>query len=99
MVPVLDVNEWFRNPLNSYILDFYMHRQPIALERWNGIFKDDVWDYLRNFELTLKALSAAIELRQKFYQELGQTYIDERILKLILDLNASFAKHLWNIAL
>ena len=99
MVPVLDVKKWTKHPLNSYILDFYKHKQRSALERWNCIYKDDVWDHLREFDLTLKALSAAIELRQKHYGNMGQTYIDERVLRLIVELKNNFSGRLWSIAI
>eukprot|EP00960_Hanusia_phi_P037311 752855-Hanusia_phi.AAC.7 len=99
MVPVVDVKEWVKHPLNSYILDFYKHGQRSALERWNGVYKDDVWERLREFDLTLKALSAAVELRQREYEgTMGGKYMDEEVLGLVVGLKNSFSERLWRIA-
>ncbi|KAJ1465065.1 hypothetical protein T484DRAFT_2910991 [Baffinella frigidus] len=60
MVPVFEASE---APLNAYILDFYKHGQFDALDRYNGINGDEVYDKLRSFELTLKAIWAALKRR------------------------------------
>lgn len=46
--------------LNAYLLDFFIHGQPAALRKANGIRDNDMWYLLEDFTLTLKAVRANI---------------------------------------
>lgn len=50
-----------KDPLNAYLLDFYMHGQTAALEKANGIRRGEVWYLLQDFDLTLMTVRGVIE--------------------------------------
>ncbi|KAE9406161.1 P-loop containing nucleoside triphosphate hydrolase protein [Gymnopus androsaceus JB14] len=47
--------------INAYILDFYTHSQLLTLAVANGIRRGDVWYYLQDFELVLKAIRSSLQ--------------------------------------
>ena len=63
MVPIFEIYDEETASLNSYLLDFYKHGQKHALSRYNKLKDDDVWEFLQNFHLVLKALTAAMKRR------------------------------------
>ena len=58
IVPVFELRD-SSVPLNAFLLDFFKHGQMVALERFNRIRRDSLWDELLSFALVLKALHAA----------------------------------------
>mmetsp|Transcript_1093 Transcript_1093/g.2500 ORF Transcript_1093/g.2500 Transcript_1093/m.2500 type:complete len:675 (+) Transcript_1093:3561-5585(+) len=60
MLPVLPEAN---GPLNSYLFDFYKHGQQQALVRFNGLQRESLWEGLRDFELVLRAIAAAMRWR------------------------------------
>ncbi len=79
--------EFSSDAVNAYILDFYKHGQEDALRRFNGIKDDDLWEQLKEFDLCLKALHAAMARRVATSTEWVQ-YADENVLetfKAIID--------------
>jgi ATP-dependent RNA helicase DDX60 len=60
-IPSLDDIINPRQPLNAYLLDFYIHGQTAALAAANGIRRGDVWYLLQDFDLTLMTIRGVVE--------------------------------------
>lgn len=63
VVPHLELHpDETRNPLNAYLLDFYMHGQLAPLDVANGIRKSDVWFLLNDFSMVLATITTSLAL-------------------------------------
>jgi hypothetical protein len=63
VVPHLELHpDETRNPLNAYLLDFYMHGQLAPLDVANGIRKSDVWFLLNDFSMVLATIATSLAL-------------------------------------
>lgn len=51
-----------RQPLNAYLVDFFVHGNLQALEDANGIRREDVWFVLNDFSLVLGTICAALAI-------------------------------------
>ncbi len=98
MVPTFEAESG--QALNSYILDFYKHGQISALVDYNQIRKDDVWELLRDFDLIIKALCAAMERRSKLHAYYGEqvAFCNPRVLAALLAIRDKFTGNLRGVA-
>ncbi len=61
IIPHLDVHSVeARQPLNAYVLDFFNHGDLKALEKANGIRREDVWFVLNDFSMVLGTICASL---------------------------------------
>jgi hypothetical protein len=95
MVPIFDVFDQ-DIPLNAYLLDFYKHGQFAALETYNKISKDSIWDRLQSFSLLLKALWASMERRHRNAQSQGQqtAFGSQTVLNTLKSISDQFSAKL-----
>ncbi|XP_022803066.1 probable ATP-dependent RNA helicase DDX60 [Stylophora pistillata] len=59
LVPILPVMNTL--PLNAYALDFFKHGSSIVIENENGMQAGDVYNVLKEFNLTIKSISCSLE--------------------------------------
>jgi len=76
-VPIFELHDDSTH-LNAYCLDFFKHGQIDALEIYNKMNGDDLWEDLRSFLLVLKALTAAMQRRHSSMNEGRQTLFDDQ---------------------
>lgn len=77
MVPAFELDS---KDYNSLFLDFYHHGQLKALCVYNGIKRDEVWDSLNEFHLTVKSLWAAMQRRANLGAGYYDAFADEDVL-------------------
>ncbi|CZS88239.1 related to SKI2-antiviral protein and putative helicase [Rhynchosporium graminicola] len=63
VIPHLELHpDETKTPLNSYLLDFFMHGSIVPLEEANGIRKSDVWFVLNDFSMVLATIVTSLAL-------------------------------------
>jgi len=75
-VPIFELHDE-STYLNAYCLDFFKHGQIDALEKYNKMNRDCLWEDLQSFVLVLKALTAAMQRRHSSKNEGKQTLFDD----------------------
>ena len=76
-VPIFELHDE-STYLNAYCLDFFKHGQIDALEIYNKMNRDRLWEDLHSFLLVLKALTAAMQRRHSSKNEGKQTLFDDK---------------------
>jgi len=76
-VPIFELHDE-STYLNAYCLDFFKHGQIDALEIYNTMNRDRLWEDLQSFLLVLKALTAAMQRRHSSKNEGNQTLFDDQ---------------------
>ena len=76
-VPIFELHDDSTH-LNAYCLDFFKHGQIDALEIYNKMNRDRLWEDLQSFLLVLKALTAAMQRRHSSMNEGRQTLFDDQ---------------------
>jgi len=75
-VPIFELHDE-STYLNAYCLDFFKHGQIEALDKYNKMKRDRLWEDLQSFVLILKALTAAMQRRHSSKNEGKQTLFDD----------------------
>jgi hypothetical protein len=97
IVPVFELRD-SSVPLNAFLLDFFKHGQMVALERFNRIRRDSLWDELQSFALVLKALHAAMARRATQAYASGRTtpFADRDVLATLESISNRFTRALYD---
>jgi len=76
-VPIFELHDESTH-LNAYCLDFFKHGQIDALEIYNKMNRDRLWEHLQSFLLMLEALTAAMQRRHSSNNEGQNTLFDDQ---------------------
>jgi hypothetical protein len=81
-------------PLNSFLLDFFQHGQLDALERFNRIRRDRIWEELHSFALVLMTIHAAMDRRATQAHASGRLtpFADPHVLDTLKSISDKFSQ-------